>query len=525
MSVTPASAATPSTPRGLGDEDDLVRFGYPQRLRRTMSSFTSFCLAFSMITITGSIVGLFQPVLLQVGAVSTWFWLLALVGILPVLAVFMHMAARIPVTGYAYQWASRITNPYYGWVVAVFGIITFTTGAVSIGVLLGSVYAPEFGLEATAQNAAYLSAGALSLGFIVNIVGIRLASRMNNGFAMAEIVGTGVITILLVIGVVLFFKDTQGLGVIVNNNGAGAVNGAHTPGVNYILASLLPILSLLGWEASADLAEETKNPRKVAPRAMLRAVIVSGIAGFVVMWIFVAAIKGSIPSALERTNTIFWVVDVHLGSFVGFLFKIIAFGSMMGCIIANIAVATRLIFSVSRDRMLPLSGQLARVNARFRTPVVAIVVLWVVCLVINLAGAGKIFRIVSMAAVAYYFTYGSTIIGVIWGHFKKRIPEAPPDHFGLGRWLIPVSVLAVAWCLAVILAYLLPTVNHYVAGYFAVALGIGALFTVYAWWALRTKRAAVPEMRPPELASVSGTLAAEAGTLAEEVQELRGLDG
>jgi amino acid transporter len=384
--------------------------------------------------------------------------------------------------------------------------------------LLGSVYAPEFGLEATPQNAAYLSAGALSLGFVVNIIGIRLASRMNNGFAMAEILGTTAITALLVIGVVLFFKDTQGLGVIVNNNGAGAVDGAHTPTVNYILASLLPILSLLGWEASADLAEETKNPRKVAPRAMLRAVVVSGVAGFVVMWILVASIKGPIPAALERTNTIFWVVDVHLGSFVGFLFKVIAFGSMMGCIIANIAVATRLIFSVSRDRMLPFSGQLARVSDRFRTPVVAIVVLWIVCLIINLAGAGKIFRIISMAAVAYYFTYGSTILGVLWGHFKQRIPDAPADHFGLGRWLVPVSALGVGWCVAVIVAYLLPSVNHYVAGYFAVALGIGALFTIYAWWALRTGHAAVPPTHPPALASVSGTIA-------EEAHDLRGLDG
>lgn len=518
MSATRASDwAPPLQPAASSDEADLTQFGYSQKLRRTMSSFTSFCLAFSMITITGSIVGLFQPVLLQVGAVSTWFWLLGLVGVLPVLAVFMHMAARVPVTGYAYQWASRITSPYYGWIVAVFGLITFTTGAVSIGVLLGSVYAPEFGLEATAQNAAYLSAGALSLGFIVNIVGIRLASRMNNGFAMAEIVGTSVITIMLVVGVVLFFKGTQGLGIIVNNHGAGAVDGAHTPTVNYILASLLPILSLLGWEASADLAEETKNPRKVAPRAMLRAVVVSGLAGFVVMWVLVSAIKGPIPAALERTNTIFWIVDVHLGSFVGFLFKIIAFGSMMGCIIANIAVATRLIFSVSRDNMLPFSGQLSRVSDRFRTPVVAIVVLWVVCLIINLVGAGKIFRIVSMAAVAYYFTYGSTILGVIWGHIKKRIPEAPADHFGLGRWLIPVAVLGVGWCLAVILAYLLPSANYYVAGYFAVALGIGALFTIYAWWALRTKRAAVPPTHAPELASVSGTLV-------EEVQELRDAD-
>lgn len=498
------------------DDHDLTQFGYTQKLKRSMSSFTSFCLAFSMITITGTLVGLFQPVMLQVGAVSTWFWFVALAGVVWVVAVFMHMAARIPVTGYAYQWASRITTPYYGWIVAVFGIITFTTGAVSIGVLLGSVYAPEFGLEATPQNAAYLSAGALSLGFIINIVGIRIASRMNNGFALAEIVGTTIISVLLVIGIVLFFKQTQGFGVIVHNNGEGGVNGAPTPTVNYILAATLPVLSLLGWEASADLAEETQNPRKVAPKAMLRAVLVSGIAGFVVMWIFAAAIKGSVPDALEQSNTMFWIVDVHLGKFIGIIFRIIAFGSMMGCIIANIAVATRLIFSVSRDRMLPFSEKLSSVNPRFQTPIVAIVVLWVLCLIINLAGAGNIFRIVAMAAVAYYFTYGSTIIGVLWGHAKKRIPEAPPDHFGLGRWLVPVAVVALVWCVAVILAYMLPKANHYVAGYFAVALGIGALFTIYAWWALRTNRASVPVARPAEFSSVSATVIGEVQRAAED---------
>jgi amino acid transporter len=489
------------------DDHDLAQFGYTQKLRRSMSSFTSFCLAFSMITITGTLVGLFQPVMLQVGAVSIWFWAVALAGVLFVVGVFMHMAARIPVTGYAYQWASRITSPQYGWIVAVFGIITFTTGATSIGVLLGAVYAPEFGLDATAQNAAYLSAGALSLGFIVNIVGIRVASRMNNGFAIVEIVGTTIIAFILALGVVFFFKHTQGFGILTSNNGAGGVDGAKTPNVNYVLAAVLPILSLLGWEASADLAEETQNPRKVAPKAMLRAVIVSGVAGFVVMWIFAAAIKGSVPDALGQTNTLFWVVDTHLGKFIGVIFRIIAFGSMMGCIIANIAVATRLIFSVARDGMLPFSKQMASVNRTFKTPIVAILVLWVVCLIINLAGAGNIFRIVAMAAVAYYFTYGATIIGVLWGHAKKRIPDAPPDHFGLGRYLVPVSVIAVLWCVAVILAYMLPKVNHYVAGYFAVALGIGALFTVYAYWALATGKASVPpSSRPHWDESVTGTL-------------------
>jgi amino acid transporter len=497
-----------SSDSGVADSDtkDLAAFGYTQRLRRSMTSVTSFCLAFSMITITGSLVGLFQPAFEQVGGVSVWLWLVGLVGVMPVLLVFMHMAARIPVTGYAYQWSSRITNPYYGWVVAVLGIITFTTGAVSIAVLLGSVYAPILHLGSTQKDAAYVAAGAVTLAVLINIIGIKVVGAVNNGAAFLEIGGTSLLAVLLLIGTVLFFKSTQGFNVIWTNHGAGGVNGAHTPFVNYILAALLPILSLLGWEASADLAEETQNPRKTAPTAMLRAVIVSGLAGFVVMWIFAAAISGSIPAALAQPNTMFWVVGQHLGGFFEDLLKVVGFASMMGCIIANVAVGTRLIYSVARDNMMPFSKQLSEVSRTFRTPVVAIVTLWVVMLIINIAGAGNIFRIIAMASVAYYFTYGATIIAVIIGDRRGTIPAAEPGHFSLGKKLIPVALLGLAWCVAVILAYMLPKVNHYVAGYFAVALGIGALFTIYAWTAIRSGRATVPRQRGADVAHATDTI-------------------
>lgn len=481
------------------DERDLARFGYPQKLRRTMSSFTSFCLAFSMITITGTLVGLFQPALAQVGGVSIWMWLIALLGVMLVMYVFMHMAARIPVTGYAYQWTSRITNSYFGWIVAVFGLITFTTGAVSIGVLLGAVYAPEFGLAATAQNAAYLSAAALTLGVIINAIGIKLSAKVNNVAAILEMVGTALVVLFLLVGTLFFFHHTQGFGVIMNHGAAG-VAGTHLSFVTYLLASTLPVLSLLGWEASADLAEETVDPRRTAPRAMLRGVIVSGLAGFFVMWIWAASIKGSIAHAVGQQNAFFYVVDADLGRYAGWFIATVGFVSMMGCIIANIAVATRLLFSVSRDKLLPGSDKLAYVHPRLKTPVVSIFVLWVAMVVINVAGAGNIFRIVAMAAAAYYFTYGATMIAVLIGHAKGKIPNTRPDHFGLGRWLVPTTIAALLWCIGVILAYMLPAVDHYVAGYFGVALLIGACFTVYAWWALKTGRASIPEtLHDPEL--------------------------
>lgn len=485
---------SPGSSEHASDEHDLQRFGYPQRLRRTMSTFTSFCLAFSMIAITGTLGPLMGPALAQVGGISVWAWPIAYVGVIWILLVFMHMAARIPVTGYAYQWASRITNPYFGWVVAVIGLITFTTGATSIGALLGSITAPELGLQGTTTQIIVIAVVALSICFVINIVGVRFATRFNNGVAVSEIVITVLFAILLVIGAALFFSRTSGASAL-TNHGVGAVNGTHIPIDNYIFAATAPIFALMGWEASADLAEETIAPRLAAPKAMFRAVSLCALGGFIVMAILLIAIPGSLAHAAQQPNTMFWIVQERLGSFAAVIIKLVAFFSLMGCIVANIAVATRLMYSVSRDRLMPFHKQLGSVSPRFRTPVVASLVLWAVCMIINVAGGGEIFRITAMAVIAYYLTYAATMVAVMIGHRTGRIPEVGPGHFGLGRWLVPVCAVALLWCGIVIVAYLAPAANHYIFGYFGAALGIGAILTVYAWSALKRGDAAVPEMQ------------------------------
>ena len=481
-----------------GDEDDLAQFGYDQRLKRTMTTFTTFCLAFSMIAITGTLGPLLGPSLAQVGGVAVWFWPLAFAGVIWIVLVFMHMAARIPVTGYAYQWASRITTPYFGWIVAMIGIITFTTGATSIGALFGSILAPEIGLEGTDTQIMLLGIAALTFCFILNILGIKIATHFNNGVAVTEIVVTVVFAVLLILGIALFFDHSTGFSAIVDNAGPNGVDGAKIPWENYVFAATAPIFSLMGWEASADLAEETKNPRKAAPKAMFRAVVLCSLGGFIVMAIFIAAIPGSIEHAVAQPNTMFWVAEEQLGSFPAAILKVVAFASLLGCIVANIAVATRLIFSVSRDRLLPFSTQLASIHKRWQTPVVASVVLWVICMIINIAGAGNIFRITAMAVIAYYLTYAATMVAVIAGSRRKQIPEPNgPGYFGLGKTLVPVCSVALVWCIGVIAAYLAPSSNHYIIGYFGVALVIGIGLTIYAWSALKSGRASMPGAQTP----------------------------
>lgn len=480
------------------DEEDLAQFGYSQRLKRSMTTFTSFCLAFSMIAITGTLGPLLGPALSMVGGVAVWFWALAFIGVIWIVLVFMHMAARIPVTGYAYQWTSRITTPYFGWVVALVGIITFTTGATSIGALFGSIVAPELGLEGTNSQIMWLGIAAVTFCFAINIVGIRYATRFNNGVAVVEIVFTAAIAVLLLLGALFFFKH-GGFGLLVDNHGVNGDNSAPIPWQNFVFAATAPIFSLMGWEASADLAEETKDPRRSAPRAMFRAVAICSAAGLIVMAIFVAAIPTSIPDAVEHPNMMFWIVQEHFGRIPALVLEIIAFASLLGCIVANVAVATRLVYSVSRDGLLPFSKQFGRVSPRWQTPVNASIALWVICLAVQIAGAGNIFRITSMAVIAYYLTYALTMVGVMVGHRLGRIPEPKGSgYFGLGKGLLPVASLGLLWAVAVIVVYLAPAENHYIIGYFAIALGIGALLTVYAWTALKSGKAKMPEAEAPE---------------------------
>jgi len=78
-----------------------------------------------MIMVTGTLAGLYQPVLLRGETVTTLFCIAALAGVMSVLLVFMHVAPRVTVTGYACQRASRVTSPCYERIVASLGITSF----------------------------------------------------------------------------------------------------------------------------------------------------------------------------------------------------------------------------------------------------------------------------------------------------------------------------------------------------------------------------------------------------------------
>lgn len=115
------------SPHG-SDSDELRRLGYKQSLRRTMGAFSSFALAFSLISINTGIFANFQTGIQQVGPAVVWSWLIVLAGQTLVALVLAELVTQYPVSGYGYQWTSRLLNPRYGFFVGWLLLLQFLTG-------------------------------------------------------------------------------------------------------------------------------------------------------------------------------------------------------------------------------------------------------------------------------------------------------------------------------------------------------------------------------------------------------------
>jgi amino acid transporter len=145
-------------------------------------------------------------------------------------------------------------------------------------------------------------------------------------------------------------------------------------------------------------------------------------------------------------------------------------------VLANMVVATRLTFALSRDKMLPASGLLGRVNTTTKTPVGSIVLVAVVGIGINLLSAGIAANVVSICSVAYYFIYVLTVSGAIYAYMKKKMPAHRAGDFSLGRWFLPVAVAAFLYTAAVIVIALAPHEGHTAAMYLAGAEVVGLVW-------------------------------------------------
>jgi urea carboxylase system permease len=449
--------ATVEAPPTGGDSSELAGFGYKQELDRSLGNFSSFAAGFSYISILTGVIQLFAFGFLFAGPAVWWTWFIVLGGQMLVALCFAEMAGQYPLAGSVYNWSKRVAGDFAswmtGWIYVVGSIVTVAAVAVAWQVVLPQVSPKIFQILGSkadagyyftiggAHNALLLGAILVVFGTIVNMAGVKIMARINNFGVMAELIGASILVILLI------FHFSRGPGIVFHNLGLGKGHSWGYFGA-FIIGGIMSAYVMYGFDTAGTLAEETNDPRRAAPPAIIRALIAASIIGGLLILFALMDVKNIHDPNIGALG-LPYIIKQALGNTLGNIFLIDSAIAISVCTLAVMAACIRLLFAMARDGRLPFGSQIARVSGSRRVPVVpALVVgtLSLVILAINYGNQSAFLALTSVAIVMFYIAY----LGVTGGMLLKRIRgEWPrPDHgpyFSLGRWGTLVNVGAVLY--------------------------------------------------------------------------------
>jgi urea carboxylase system permease len=434
------------------DNNDLASFGYRQELKRSIGSFSSFAAGFSYISI---LTGLFQMFHLGYGIAGPaffWTWPAVLTGQLLVALCFAELASRYPLSGGVYQWAKFTGSPFLGWMTGWIYLACLITTIAAVAMAL-QVSLPQisssFQIIGTSNDPKSLALNAILLGSIlivistlINARGIKLLALINNIGVFAELIG-----IILLI-VLLFLRRVRSpIEAVIQNNEFNSF-----PDMTILMAAAAMTASyvLYGFDTAGTLAEETHDPRKKAPRAILQALLAAGFAGLLVLlFALMAAPDLRAPDLGNISGGLPMLVKSVLGETTGKLFLCIVIFAIIVCTLAVHSGAVRLMFAMGRDGFLPFSNSLSKVSLKTHTPVLATLLCGLgamVILVVNLQFP-KVFELITSIAILWANLAYWIVVAL---QLKKRIKLARSGgdthaKFKLGKWGLPVNILALIW--------------------------------------------------------------------------------
>jgi urea carboxylase system permease len=491
-------AGRPATGSAAADSRDLATFGYRQELARTLGSFSAFAAGFAYLSLLTGIFQLFWLGYDAGGPAFFWTWPVVFLGQFLVALCFAELAAHYPLAGGVYQWSrhvgSRATGFLTGWTYLASLVITVAAVALALQETLPAIH-PWFHLvHNPARNAVLLGCVLIVVTTLINIAGVRLVAAVNNLGVFAELVGASLLIVLLLA------RAMRGPAVVFDTAAKG------TPPFGYLgpalAAALMASYVMYGFDTAGTLAEETTEPRKKAPRAILQALAAAGVGGaLLILGALMAAPTMPAPELADEGGGMPWLVGVVLGGLTGKVFLCIVTVAITSCALAAHTGVVRLMFAMARDNDLPFGHALARVSGTTQTPVVPSLVVGggaAGILLVNAVLPALIDQVVPVAILwanlAYLIVTVPLLVLRLRG-WPARGGSGVKGLFSLGRWGLAVNALAVAWGIFMVVNLGWPRPGPACYAPILFTLGLLAVGGLYYGLVQRHKTGVLPEHR------------------------------
>jgi APA family basic amino acid/polyamine antiporter len=454
--------------------DETTADGQPS-LKRVMGPGLLLLFIIGDILGTG-IYALTGQVAAQVGGVV---WLPFLVAFLVALITafsYLELVTKYPQAAGAALYTHKAFGIHFVTFLVAFavmssGITSASTAARAFSANAASVFGLGFedGIGIT-----LIALGFMTLVALINHRGVGESVKANVVLTCVELTG-----LLIVIGVGVW---ALGIGegdfsrvVEIDTGDRSLVGGV-------IAATGLAFFAMVGFEDSVNMAEECKEPRKIFPKVLLGGLLTTGL---IYVLVSISAIALVSADDLSQGDTpLLQVVEAGAPNFPIGIFGVITMFAVANSALINMLMASRLVYGMSRQHVLP--PMLGKVHAKRRTPTTAI--LFTTALAFGLITfVGAVPALGGTTALLLLMVF--TVVNIAVLVLRKDTVDA--DHFRTPTVLPIVGALACAF-LATPWAGR-PTEQYRIAG---ILLGIGVLLWAVTVLINRRTGPAVPPLDP-----------------------------
>ncbi len=528
------------------DEEKLHSLGYAQELRRGMRTFSNFAVSFTIISILSGCLTLFAFALNTGGpAVMTLGWLFVGFFVLMVALGMAEVASSYPTAGGLYYWSAKLADEAGGngaawsWFVGWFNLVgqIAVTAGIDFGLafFINTFLTIQFGFPSDPPHTILIFAVVLFVHGLLNTFGIRIVAILNNVSVWWHLVGVGAIVLVCTV----FNQHTRtDLGTVFSTgvNNTSADPNQSFPGFLIfgipLYVALIGLLNaqytLTGFDASAHMSEETHDAQRSAPKGIVYSVIISIIAGFVLLvamnvgitpdTVFKDATGAAIGGYQHVLNaaaaygiagppTQVWIDAI--GQTGGLIILLVVIGAQFYCGMSSVTANSRMIYAFSRDGAIPASSFWHRINKRTRTPTNSI---WLAAVGAFILGLPYLYSPVAYAAVTSIAVIGLYVAYVAPVFLRLRAgSNFKAGPWTLGRWSKPIGIIATIWVVFIFILFMLPqalpiNINtfNYTPLVFLIVLGGAGI-----WYAVSAKnwfKGPKVQGTPEELAAIEREL-------------------
>ena len=267
----------------------------------------------------------------------------------------------------------------------------------------------------------------LVLVALLNARGIKESVRSNLVMTAVEFGGLVLVVVLAGIALSGGTGDLSRATQAPESGVAGAVLGA----------AMLAFYSFVGFETSANVAEEVQDVSRVYPRALFAALGATGLIYVLVALASVAMVP--VDELGESSGPLLTVVEATGVGLPSWLFSLIALIAVANGALLSSIMSSRLVYGMAEEGLLP--AVLGRVLPNRRTPWVAILVTATLSIILSVVGT--LAMLAETVVLFLLFVFLSTNIAVL----VLRKDDVDHEHFRTPRAL---PVLAVVSCLVLL---------------------------------------------------------------------------